>query len=201
MSLKLHKPTSFQVPPGVYRSCCTGIYDLGTHRNDKYGKSSRRVLITWEIPDVRLTDGRPATISREYTNSSHEHAALRRDLEAWTGRGIGEDDDFELDSLLGEGCFIQVMSYESNGATRSRVNGIMPLPKAMSVYPESPLRFFSIDDGTEMPEGTPEWVVRKIEASPEYQQMREQSRPDHERGASWRDDGDSPEEHTVAAPL
>ena len=41
------------IPAGVYVAVCYGLIDLGTHENKVFGGDAHKVLVQWELPDVR----------------------------------------------------------------------------------------------------------------------------------------------------
>lgn len=165
--------TRINVPDGLHPAVCIGVYDIGTHQSKTWGNWSRNVVIVWELPEQLMTDGRPLTISRQYTLSLHKKAGLRADLEKWRNRPFTEEEvgGFDLLKLLGKPCQIQVMNKVTNGEKYSNVAGIM-MPTGKPVKATNPLRSYSIDDnGKTIPDGIPEWIVNKIKASQEWTQQ------------------------------
>ena len=166
------------VPEGMHQGICYAVYDLGTQFNEKFGKSIHKVLIMWEIPEERIdierngeTINLPRAISKEYTASLHEKANLRKQLEGWRGRAFTPEElkGFDLTKLLSVNCMLQVIHTTKNDKTYANVQTIVPLMKGMAKKaPENPTKYFSFEDGTTIPEGTPEWVVKKIEAAEEW---------------------------------
>lgn len=170
------------VEEGQHRAACVGVYDIGTQHSDLFKSDYRKVIIVWELPEVRVVlnkDGEqidvPRIMSRTYTLSLASRSNLRHDVEHWRGRAFkdGEEENFDFASLLGENCILIVTHSGSIGRTFSNVAGVMPLPKGMAAMaPEGPCLSYSIDtDGEVIPDGTPKWIVEKIKASPEYQEL------------------------------
>src|SRR6185369_10438591 len=62
------------VPAGTHLGICYRVIDLGTQSTNFNGetKLAHKVLVSWEIPDEKMDDGRPFTISQSYTWSMHE---------------------------------------------------------------------------------------------------------------------------------
>ncbi len=135
-----------RVPPGAHIARCFSVADCGTQEtNGQYGHtSSRKIRLAWEIfgedennePLARDVDGilMPLTINKTYTLSLGEKASLRKDLAAWRGRDFTEEElkGFDLTSVLGVYCMLNVTHSESGGKTYSNVAGISPLHKSMS---------------------------------------------------------------------
>lgn len=134
-----------RVPQGVFIGRCYSLVDLGTQTSTgQFGtKAQHKIRIGWELfgddeAGVPLTvdvDGHemPMTISKSYTVSLHEKAALRRDLTAWRGRDFTDEEaaSFDVSKLLGVYCMINVTETQNNGKTYSNVGGITPLPGAL----------------------------------------------------------------------
>jgi hypothetical protein len=143
---------SFEQPPvGTYAARCVRLIDLGTQHGEYEGKATVRnqVLVSWELPTELMQNGefsgKPFMVSRFYTNSLGEKANLRKDLEAWRGRAFnGEElDGFDLMNILGKACMLSLI----HDRDRTKVSGVMALPKGMSV-PEAinPLLSFWIEE-------------------------------------------------------
>jgi hypothetical protein len=172
-----------QVSEGVHRGVCYSIYDLGTHRDDKYQKDVHKVLLIWELPDERIEVERngekkdlPRVISKKYTLSLGEKATLRKDLQTWRGRAFTPEElkGFDLKNVLSKNCQLQVIhTTKEKGKTYANVAAIIPMPKNSAKFsPENPVRFFSFADGSlEIPDGTPDWIKDEIKASEEWQTL------------------------------
>jgi len=106
---------------GTYTGTLYSIVDLGTKEytfgNDE-PKKQHKVSLAFEItgavdPDNNQTtmeDGRPFAVSKKYTLSLHEKAALRQDIESWRGKSLNDDElaGFDLVGLLGHTAKIEV---------------------------------------------------------------------------------------------
>lgn len=166
---------------GSYAAVCYMLVDIGLQKNERYGNSSRKVIIGWEIADEFVeVDGekKPRVFSARYTASLNEKAILRRDLAAWRGRDFTDDElkAFDLRSIVGAPCLVQVIHKDGgNGKTYANLASIMRLPKGMPapqltldkvIYDidESP-----IDDVAKLPE----WIANAVKSSESYQQRLE----------------------------
>ncbi|WP_291939641.1 hypothetical protein [Limnohabitans sp.] len=168
-------------PAGTYQARCIRLIDMGTQTSDYQGetKTARKVLMAFEILDldVRRDDGTPHIISKRFTASLHEKAALRKTLASWRGRDFTpiELKAFDLKAVLGKTCLISLVDNTKDGKTFTNIAAIMAAPK-----------------GTTPPEGTcneplmhwdmaaPDWtvfsalparIVEQIEASPEFKAL------------------------------
>lgn len=178
MGLVARKPEGKDIDPieaGPHQAICIRYYDLGTHYQEIFDTSSRKVMIMWEIPDSRIeVEGKdlPRAISREYTLSLHKKANLRTDLESWRGKTFSEPEleGFNLDKVLGTNCMLNIIHKTNDKGTFANVTGVMPLMKNMEKKePENPLVYFSFDDAEiEIPKDTPQWIEDKIKTSEEW---------------------------------
>ncbi len=127
-------------PVGVHQAVCVDIEDLGKIESkfldERTGKNKiqHKVKVYWQIEELR-DDGKRFVLSKRYTLSLHEKAALRHDLEAWRGRAFTEDElqGFDVESVLGANCLLNVQHRLSDDKTRTYANvvSIMPLVKGM----------------------------------------------------------------------
>ena len=98
---------------GIYLGTCYRIVDLGTTDQEYKGQKSKktRVHITFEVTEAldpttnqaSMEDGRPFAVSKTYTASLFEMAALRKDLESWRGKSFTEEElqGFDISNLIG----------------------------------------------------------------------------------------------------
>jgi hypothetical protein len=125
-----------QVPQGTFAARCYQIIDLGHQTIEWQGtaKVVPKVRITWELNEP-MKDGRPFSISKEYTASIGEKANLRKDLEAWRNRKFTAQElaAFSLENVLGAPCMLGVVHVPSKDGTKTYANlgSIMALPKGM----------------------------------------------------------------------
>ena len=169
---------------GSYAAVCYMLVDIGLQRNERYGNSSRKVIIGWEIADEFIeVDGekKPRVFSARYTASLNEKAILRRDLAAWRGRDFTEAEleEFNLRNIVGASCLIQIIHKEgNNGKTYANLASIMKLPKGMAA-PERTLEpvIYDIDESDPADvDKLPEWIATTVKSSESYQQrLREAS--------------------------
>ena len=170
-----------QAPTGNHVARCIKLTDLGTQHGEYQGQPNVRnqVLITWELCNELMEDGRPFTISNFYTNSLNEKATLRAHLEAWRGRQFTEAEckGFDLMNVLGKPCMLTVIA---NDKGKSKVSAVGGMPKGM-VAPEpvnKPSAFW-IDEWDDLAyEAIPKGIKAIIEKSDEYKRRTGNSRFD-----------------------
>jgi len=158
--------------PGTYAARCYRVIDLGTQHSEKYDRDVNRVMVTWELVGTEMEDGRPFSMARFYTNSLHEKAGLRNDLEAWRGREFTEQElsRFDLAQILDKPCLLNVIHKSKDGKARAQVAAVMALPKGQAIGQcANKIVSFFLDE--------PDWGVfktlserlqKQITASPEY---------------------------------
>lgn len=169
--------SDFEMPPaGVHPARLFRIVDLGTQAGDYQGKptTARKVLLSFELlGDERMQDGSPFAISRRFTASLGEKAALRAFINQWRGKALTDDEikaGFDMKRLLGAPCMLNVTETEREGKTYANIASISPVPKVLHVQ-----------EGVNRPEmfdlSTPDWGIfdrlserlqQTIAASPEY---------------------------------
>lgn len=199
-----------RVPPGVYIGRCYSLIDLGTqHTEGQYGvKLQHKIRIGWELfgeddsgtPLTVEVDGKemPMVISKNYTVSLHEKAALRKDLAAWRGKDFTEDEAkaFDVSKLLGAYCMVNVTTNETNGKTYSNVAGLTPLPGALkNAKPIGVHEFvkFDLDDpDMEVFATFYDKLQQVIKRSPEWAQKAGKPRAEEPATVGDDDDGDIP---------
>lgn len=166
------------IPEDLHLAICYGIWDLGMQFYDYYHQIIHKVVINWELPEVRgdfEKNGKkvnlPRAISKKYTLSLHKKAGLRKDLESWRGKKFTEEElskGFDLKKLLGVPCQIQVLHNKVEDKIYANVSAIIKAPQGIKVIPENPITFFSFEESIEIPPSTPEWISKLIKEAKEY---------------------------------
>ena len=166
-----------QCPAGSFAARCYQIIDLGHQTFEWKGeaKVAPKVRITWELNEM-MQDGRPFSISREYTASIGDKANLRKDLEAWRGRPFSAEElrNFSLENVLGAPCLLGIVHKPSkdNSKVYANVGSIMALPKGMAC-PELVNPAVKFDIGTfdqKVFDGLSSYVQKKILMSKELEE-------------------------------
>lgn len=170
-------------PAGSHVAICTRIIDIGTQttpfKDESTGeqKSSHQVILTWELSNEPMDDGRPFTISKYYTCSLHEKATLRQHLEAWRGRAFTQDElrGFHLKNILGKHCMLSVThAPKQDGSVSARVSAVMSLPKGSTPPVQiNDLVCFDIDNWDErvfstLPDYLRKQIMQSVEAREKF---------------------------------
>lgn len=109
MPIYARKKTFKPAPEGLWDGVCIDVVDKGIV-NTQYGPT-HKIQYRWVInAEPKRTDGKPHMISMSYPNSLHEKSNQRKMLELWRGKKFSKDelDKFDLESVLGAPCQIQV---------------------------------------------------------------------------------------------
>ena len=167
------------VPEGVYQAVCYSVWDIGTQFSEKWGKSAHQGIVVWELCECRMEVERdgvkidlPRAVSKKYTMSLNEKASLRKDLQSWRGRNFTREElnGFDITKLLGVNCMIQIIHNQKDNKVFANIASITPLYKGLKkLDAENPLKYFSLSENVDIPEGTPKWIAELIEGSAEYQ--------------------------------
>ena len=158
------------VEAGNYAGRCYRIVDLGTTHEEYQGevKTRTRLMISFELPDEKMTDGRPFSVTWWVTNSLHEKANLRIGLETWRKRAFTDAElrGFDLGTIIGVPGMVTV---QQNIRGKSSVSGVGPLPKGMICAPAvNPPQAFFLDEYSDaafnaLPDGIKEMVRKSDE--------------------------------------
>ena len=167
-----------QAPIGTEAARCIKLIDIGTQEGEYQGVAThrRQIIVSWELPNSLMSEGdsagKPFVISKFYTASLSEKATLRKDLVNWRGREftVSELSGFEMKNILGAPCMLSIVS---NDKGKSRVGGVMALPKGMTVPASANgLLYFSLDEfDSEVFEKMSKGIKAMIEASPEFKKL------------------------------
>jgi len=160
-------------PSGSHVAVCYRVIDLGTQQTS-FGHK-HQILISWELPEERMDDGRPFSIGKTYTYSSHEKSSLRQDLESWRGAKMtdAQAEQFDLAKLIGQPCMVGITHREGERGTFANVTAVLKLPRgANAPAPENECVCFNLADRPFDHRSfgqLSERLQERIKLSPEYQ--------------------------------
>lgn len=131
-------------PAGTFPARCYRFIDLGSHEQTYLGENKglkRLVMVGFELPTELMETGeyagKPFSIHKRYTWSTHEKATMRKDLESWRGRKFNDSDfgpgGFDVRKLLGVPCTLSISHSEKEGSTYANITGIGPLMKGIQM--------------------------------------------------------------------
>jgi hypothetical protein len=200
-------------PSGMHLARCYRIVDLGTQKSEYMGqvKYLHKIMLGWEIhgmnddgSPIKMQDGRPFGIFKNYTLSWSEKANLRLDLQSWRGKPFTQEEmrKFDLKNVLGAWCMLNIIERpgKSDGKMYTNVDGVTPVP-AMIKQNGLPTavnknELFKIDEpDMEMFNGFSDNLKAKISSSPEWQKLQGKTpapAPQQSAPASTFEDDDIP---------
>lgn len=130
------------VPVGNHVARLYSIVEIGTVEGEYMGSVThkRKIRLTWELPEEkREFDGveKPLVIGKTFTISLFDGARLRPIVVGMLG-GLTEEqeEEFNIKSLLGKPCMLQVSHEEFNGRKYANVVSCAQLPKGMKAAPQ-----------------------------------------------------------------
>ena len=195
------------VPPGMHLARCYRVIDMGTQTTTWQGKEKQqaKVMLQFEVHSedadgkALVTDkGEPLSISKNFTASLGEKAALRAELENWRSRGFTADElaGFQLKNVLGAWAMLSVVKEQGkDGKEYTNITSINPVPASMKKagLPEghNELKIFDIDSpDMALFDTFGQRMREKIEASPEWQQRGSPAQQPSSGGSKFEDMSD-----------
>jgi hypothetical protein len=175
-----------KVPQGAHFAICNMIVDCGLQEGFQK-KPQHKIYVRWEVPDERVSyekDGNPVegpcSIGKFYTLSLSEKANLRKDLENWRGKFFTAEElkGFDIETILGKCCQIQVTHETVQNKTYANVTAVMGLsrdqmPRAKTTKSENDLIAFSLASPDQRTfEKLPNWLKEKIDARMEPNEVK-----------------------------
>lgn len=167
---------TFLVPAGTHIALCNMVVDLGlqpSHPNARFQKNQYQAFIGFELPNEHIeyqkdgkTHRRTADIGKFFTVSMHEKANLRKALESWRGRKFTDEEasKFDIGSIVGKGCQINVIHATKDGNVRHSIDVILGWPKGLVMPGFSQRPIYYAPDDRSMYEDLPEWLKKKVDA-------------------------------------
>lgn len=189
MSFFAEKGADFEIcPSGMHLARCYRLVDIGTQQSEYMGtqKFLHKITLAWEVhgtddagQPIRMLDGRPFGIFKNYTLSWSEKANLRLDLQSWRGKPFNQEEmqKFDLKNILGVWCMLNVIEHVGkNGNTYANIAGISPVPGMIKAAgfptPVNPVQLFSLQNpDMVMFETFSNNLKAKIESSPEWKKL------------------------------
>lgn len=183
MELPKNEGGSFELTPaGTFMARCHRFIDLGSHEQTYQGESKglkRLVMIGFELPTELMEDGRPFTIHKRYTWSTHEKANMRKDLESWRGAKFNDNDfgpgGFDVRNLLGKIATVTIVHTEKEGSNYANIASIGKAMKGVNV-PDAinPAVYLSLDPDrfdVAIYQGLSEKLQKFIAETPEWDRL------------------------------
>lgn len=171
--------SDFTPPPaGTHLAICYRVVDLGTQQTTYKGtpKIQHKIMLSWELPNETMEDGKPYVISQRYTWSSSEKARLRQDLESWRGVPFKDSDfgegGFDIRNILGKPCLLNIVHRVDGDKTYADIKTVSKIMKGMEVPAlANPTVYLSLDRkefNAEVFGNLSDTLKETIRKSPEY---------------------------------
>lgn len=106
-------------PEGIHPAACVDVVDLGLVETEFQGvkKMVNKVKLVFESEQM-TEDGKPCTVSKNFTASLHPKAKLADFLGKWRGRPVTPGETIDLAKLIGASCTL-VISHQQNMAGKT----------------------------------------------------------------------------------
>lgn len=165
-----------KAPPGTHIGICYRVIDLGTQTTTgKYGeKKQRKVMLSFELINEAMDDGRPFSVSSRYTLSGYANAMLRKYLESWRAKAYTDDEfsAFDITKLLKHPAMLTL----TESGDYVNISGISKLPKGTALKPltNEPLTLILTNEDFQpaVYDKLHEKLKETIAASPEYKAIK-----------------------------
>lgn len=166
------------VPPnGTHIALLTQIIDWGTVK-DSFGER-QKVELVFELPEERheFKEGegeQPLIVTRKFANTISKNAALKDAIEGIMGITL-EDDEYELEDMLGKACQLQIVVKDDGEYKNVEIQSYMQLSKSdakRKFVAEGETFVFDLGNFDEATwKLLPEWKQTEIAKSPEYKAL------------------------------
>lgn len=129
---------SYKIPsPGSVQGVLAEVVDLGIVTTEWNGekRDSHKCLLTFEIDETVEREGteQRMIVSRRFTASLNEKAALRQFLEGWRGKTFTDEElaGFDLDKIVGTNAILSLVHNTDKGKTYCNIDSAAALLKGM----------------------------------------------------------------------
>lgn len=149
-----------QPPAGNHPAVLVALIDMGTQRNDYQGKVrwDRKVLLAWELTTKKQANGKNFVVVRDYTcEKLTSKSKLRILLEGWRGRQYRDDEEVNLEAILGKPCLLGLVAGKSStGKDITKLESASQIPDGMTKpVPTCPLFTWEVGGDVAL---IPNWI-------------------------------------------
>ena len=166
-------------PEGMHVARCYQIIDLGTtEQGGQFPGKKRKIQFLFETPYETAVFNedlgeQPFYVRTVFTLSMNEKATLRKTIQSWLGKAMDDKQAarFDVFSLLGSPCQINVVHVHREGNTYANIATIAPLTKGQ-VCPDpinEVIGFSASMPDMEVFAKLPAFLQDKIKESDEFQ--------------------------------
>ena len=122
-------------PEGIYVAVCNDVIDLGIVETEFQGqkRNVQKLKVSFET-ELKMEDGRPFSITKNFTASLHPKAKLAEFLGKWRGRPVMPGESIDLGKLIGACCTL-VISHQQNmsGKTYAAIDAVSKPTKKIAL--------------------------------------------------------------------
>lgn len=122
-------------PEGIYAAICNDVIDLGLVETEFQGQKRlvNKIKVSFET-ELKMEDGKPFAISKNFTASLHPKAKLAEFLGKWRGRPVLPGETIDLSKLIGANCTL-VISQQQNlvGKTYASIDAVSKPTKKLAL--------------------------------------------------------------------
>ena len=121
-------------PVGNHIARCYQVVDLGTQDDPKWGNASHKLRFAWELCEEMTDFGKgkkePFSVSMTVNFFFGKNSNFTKVMEGWKGGPFSdkEMEKFELKTLVGKACMLNVVHQTSGDATYANVASVSPVP-------------------------------------------------------------------------
>jgi hypothetical protein len=155
---------------GRYDAVLYRFIDIGTQETTYKGetKHKRRVMLSFELPNTKMSDGRPFTVHTFETYTSFELGNLAKHIKSIMDKDYTQEelDDFDVQQLIGQSCSVRIATNDKG------YQNITDISYSEKKYtPENETVCFNMVDGYSQTEFSKisDRMQEKIRKSPEFQ--------------------------------
>lgn len=121
-------------PAGSQQLVCVDVVDMGIIDSKWNGQSKPQHKVRLKFQSgLKMKDGKPYLVQRQFTWSMFKSAGLRKFLDLWFGRTFSdqEADAFDFDNLIGMNGWGNITHNQTSRGIFADIQGVMPLPPGM----------------------------------------------------------------------
>ena len=198
-------------PVGNHIARCFQIVDLGTQDNPRYGNTSHKVRISWELCEQLHDFGRgagkePFAVNMSVNFFVGKNSNFTKLLEGWKGGTFSDSEleTFEMKRLVGKACMVNVVHVTKEDVDYANVASVSPIPAkwrdGVPAMHNKPL-YFDVDMGPNSAEfkALPEFLQKMIEKCHEWRGSGSSLPPGSEDEDPFGSSGEAPATTTASA--
>lgn len=178
--IDVKNPPKVLAPEGLHAARLIQIIRLGVQRSEKFNSETDQVLLGFELVDEKHVFNeergeQPFVMSRTYSLGLGKKSNLRKIVENMIGKQLKENSTFDIETLAGEPCQIQVKHTENDkGDKFANIDSVVGPPKVKGktvkvTRAENDIIVFDIDDFTkEQFDALADWIKTNIKKSKQW---------------------------------